>query len=129
MTLPRFTDFLEQNAISVVPRSAYCHHPEWASLYVRVGGAYVAGGRCQAVTLANIEARKPGEGSFGRLLDLIAANHHIDYVIVECVVAQRFRDHLQAMGFQDLNPQDVSYGGFPTYYRANIYDNPRRRFR
>jgi hypothetical protein len=93
--------------------SAYVNYPGFSSFYVRYGDCCIDGERLlNVLTIANIEARKPGKGTF---TNFIGRQHRIGQdVCVECVQNPRLRVWLEYHGFKRVN---MTQGG-DHYFRA-----------
>ena len=95
---PTLDEFL---ATSDWPFSAYVIHPDFKDLYVRktdvVVCLHATSVVCdRVVTIANVTAKKPGQGSFTRLVDDLVKKDLAIYV--ECA-HERFGFKLLKMGF------------------------------
>jgi hypothetical protein len=90
MTLPTLASFLEGTR-----RNAYIQFPGFASLYVR----HTVRFGIDTIDLANIEALKPGNGAFTRLVQHLRQAFPTLGIYVECVMSKRFEVKLAAMGF------------------------------
>jgi hypothetical protein len=101
MNIPRFLE-------SVVTRHEFVTHPDFAELYLRKGTLVFrpAGSRAvvrvnRAVTIAEVVAREPGRGAFGRLVAGLVRDYDVA-VMVECVLERRFAAHLAGLGFDRI---------------------------
>lgn len=99
--------FIEQAKQGIMPSvSAYVSYPGFSSFYVRYGACFVDGVRvCDVLTVANIEAKKPGKGKFTEFVRRQHMNGQDVYV--ECVQNPRLRVWLEQHGFKQVN---VSFG-------------------
>lgn len=92
-----------------VPTNAYVKEKGFKFLYVRIGRRLLGG---QMVTptldLANLEASRPGKGTFTKLVERLKAEHPELTLVVECVLNPRFVEKLERMGFKhkEQNPQE-----------------------
>lgn len=80
-------------------RSAWLRHDEFKDLYVRKTERFYGRKRVPTIDLATITARKPGRGSFKRLVAYLRANYPAYALYVENVLSPRFADSLPRMGF------------------------------
>lgn len=90
MTLPTLKAFLEGPQ-----RNAYVRFPGFASLYVR----HTVRFGIETIDLANLEASEPGKGAFTALLGHLRQTYPAMGIWVECVLNERFKGKLDAMGF------------------------------
>jgi hypothetical protein len=104
-------DFLSQGKPVMRPISRYVEHPEFRSLYARIGPRYINLGKfrdtskmvCPVITIASIEAEDPGKGAFGRLLTHLNEKFPGWGIYVECVQEQdRLGAYLLRNGFSPL---------------------------
>ena len=88
------------------PRNAYVTEPGFSSLYVRLSERYIDG-RVQhpVLDLANLSAKKPGNGSFKKLIARLRTDRPELGLFVECVQTERFAQGLLKMGFRDVGLQ------------------------
>lgn len=95
-TLQEFIIKSESNA--EFPSSCYVKHPDFSSMYVRYGSVYANGELSKNVlTIANVTAKKPGNGAMTKLLtELLDSGQEVH---VESVVNERFADKLKHLGF------------------------------
>jgi hypothetical protein len=95
--------FIEKAKKSRMPSiSEYVSHPGFSSFYVRYGDCFVDGERLHHVlTIASIEAKKPGKGTFTNFVNRQHRNGQDVYV--ECVQNPRFRVWLEYHGFKQVN--------------------------
>lgn len=118
--MPRLNlaQFIEKAKNSVWPtQSEYVNYPGFSSFYVRYGDCFV-NGEClhNVLTVANIEARKPGKGTF---TDFIRRQHRIGQdVYVECVQNPRLCKWLESTGFKQVNIVE----GASHYFRPGYHD-------
>mgnify|MGYP001290617166 CR=1 FL=1 len=86
--------------------SEYVRHPDFSGLYVRV---YLASetrsesSKHMTIVIANIAARKPGSGSWRRLIRSLRARYRLTPILVECVRNDDFAKHLMAHGWRHPN--------------------------
>jgi hypothetical protein len=93
------------------PKAEYVTHPDFVSLYVRIGPRYIrttmpphrSDGEMMrpVLTLASIEIEMKGEGRFSRFLDELRAKYPWP-IFVECVQTERFRNYLERRGFVQI---------------------------
>ena len=91
-----------------LPQSSTVFHDEWERLYVRRSKQYVNGEFIEVFVLANIVAKEPGNGAFGRLLKELPKR-----IVVECVQNPRFRKHLASNGW-------ISVGDGFSFFKENF---------
>lgn len=97
-----------------VAHNAYVKAPGFKQLYVRWGRRYLGGiVHADVLDIANVVARKPGNGAFTRLSEDLF-NRDIT-VYVECVLNVRFVDKLRRMGFTEVATNGSL--GSPSFYR------------
>ncbi len=99
-------------AAQPVDRSEDVTFPGWRRLYVRYGriykdGAYVDG----VITLANIEAKVTGKGTFRKLVAYLRETYPDAGIQTECVETQQFCEGLVRMGFMPFR-EDVQSNCF-----------------
>lgn len=90
----------EQMAEQKFPNNDWVTCDGFHNLYVRYGDIICARhGRVRCLQLANIQADKPGDGAFTRLVEKF---HPQVNIYVENVMFPRFAKKLEAMGFEKL---------------------------
>lgn len=95
-------------------KNAYVSFPGFSHLYVRFTKRYIIGVNrvvSPVLDLANIEARKPGQGAFTLLFNHVRTTYPSMWIYVECVLNQRFEEKLLKMGFKLEQPNLT-----PSYY-------------
>lgn len=96
--------------LRMFPRNAYVKHPGWKHLYVRVSQRFVNNQELRTVIdLANLEALKPGNGAFRKLIDHLKKTYPGCTIYVEQVMEERFMAGLLRMGF-------TQKGSEPSFY-------------
>ncbi len=98
MPLPTLDEFITgQWALA---KNTYVREAGFRSLYVRLGSRNIDGVTYPRVLdIANVTARKPGRGTFGRLLELLEADYPDVAVYVESVLNPRLLGWLPRHGF------------------------------
>lgn len=87
------------------PRNACVSEAGFSSLYVRVTQRYVEGQlRKPVLDLASAEAELPGQGAFTALVARLRKDWPALGLFAECVLNERFREKLTAMGFRCIGP-------------------------
>jgi hypothetical protein len=100
MKKPTLEEFIQD--MGQRPWSLYVTHPGFKPIYVRRGPCFVNNEYQHGiVTLANIEAKKPGSGCFRQLVEFLKSKNLSIYV--ECVQTDEFHDILIHMGFKKCN--------------------------
>ena len=110
MPLQTLDDFIkEHQAKQRFSSNAYVRSPGFRSLYVRMGSRYINGTKHLCVLdIANVTAKKPGNGAFSKLVEDI---HHRGITLyVENVLNERFAAKLLRMGFIRLGNNDEPLG-------------------
>lgn len=93
-------------------KNAYVKFPGIKSLYVRYTQRYIADEIASpCLDIANIEAMKPGNGAFTKMLKYLRKNYPELWIYVECVLNERFEKKLPKLGFIQ-----VSLGLSPCFY-------------
>lgn len=114
MRLPTLEEFLATPG--AWPTSSWVTHPGWHEMYVRKGGRYINGQLYRpTLTLANITAEKPGQGTCTNFLAWFD-EHYGWPVVVESIMNHLFYNWLIRMGFEPL-PDN-----FSTLYRMSLKD-------
>ena len=87
------------------PYNAYVRYPGLSELYVRKAPIAILGDearRCfPCLTIGRIEARRPGNGAFTKLVHDLRGRDLA--IFVENVHNERFREKLLALGFEPVN--------------------------
>ncbi len=99
--------------------SEYVNYPGLSSFYVRYGDCYVNGEKLPNVlTVVNVEAKKPGKGTFARFI----MKQHMDGqdVYVECVQNPRLCSWLESNGFKKVNPVEGAEHYFRPGWKQNV---------
>ena len=103
--LPTLDEFLTQT----IQRNSYIVHSDFAYLYIlyiRYSGytwslnnnLYSA----KIIQIARVEAKKPGNGAFTKLIQHLLFNYKSVPILVECVLNRRFAVGLVRMGFVQI---------------------------
>lgn len=109
--LKTLDDFMKSGAVGK-RQNAYVRHPDFSNLYVRHSQRYIGGEIASPVLdIANIEAKKPGKGSFTKLVEYLRSTYPDYWLYVESVLNPRFEKKLLTMGFTQ-----VSEGLSPSFY-------------
>ena len=116
---------LEQFLASRFTRNEFVSHPQFQELYVRKGNLIVFLPKPpswthpirleRVLTLARIQAKTPGQGSFTRLVHQIRTVYQIP-IFIECVLDDRFAKFLPTLGFQRIHIP----GGDPDHGTASF---------
>lgn len=95
----------------VWPTNAYVKERGFKGLYIRMTQRYIQGKMWNPVLdIANVEAKSPGSGAFTSLVQRLQEQYPHMGLFVECVLNERFRSKLLALGFHstaresDLSP-------------------------
>lgn len=104
-TLPQLIELVTQHKGY---NASYVRHPDFKHLYVRVADVAVRFDgdgthyRCtKVIQIANIEAKRPGNGAFTRLVEQLIQDGYA--VHVELAHELRFQQKLLALGFTQVN--------------------------
>jgi len=106
--LPTLEDFLIQK----FPSNSYINHPDFSELYIRKGPVGLRIGnvfyRCNnALTIARVVSRNPGDGNFSKLVDDLIKREFAIYVESVCNV--RFARKLEKLGFNRVGGLGLNY--------------------
>jgi hypothetical protein len=106
--LPKFDDFITQALEKSWPSNSYVREPGFSSLYVRVAKRYIEGKMQTTIDLANMTAKRPGKGTFTRLVERLMTQYGM-IIYAECVLNPRLAGKLVRMGFVQHNDSDSYY--------------------
>ena len=81
------------------PNNAWVRERGFESLYVRVARRHLEGEWRVTIDIANVTARKPGRGTFTKLLQRLKKDYPHLTIFVESALEQRFRNKLVKWGF------------------------------
>ena len=99
MTLKTLDDFMKSAAVGK-RQNAYVRFPGFKHLYVRHTQRYLNGEVASPVLdLANMEALKPGNGTFTKLLKHLRKKYPEYWLYAESVLTPQFEKGLLARGF------------------------------
>jgi len=94
------------------PRNIWLVTPE-IQAYVRRQKWMLDGESCLCFTIANVEVRDQGCGTFTAFLDWVHNNHIWQAVVIENVLAGRFQNYFHRRGFTKIAGPG---GGPPSFY-------------
>lgn len=103
MKQPTLDEFIAAYGTRTYTSNAYVKEKGFKFLYVRMSPRLFREGPADpTLDLANLEARRPGKGTFKRLVTRLRQQYPHMTLFVESVMLQRFRDGLLRMGFKPV---------------------------